>query len=43
MVRQGEIIGLAGSTGLSTGPHLHWAAKINEARIDPLALLEIEF
>ncbi|MBP6059677.1 MAG: M23 family metallopeptidase [Candidatus Saccharicenans sp.] len=43
MVRQGEVIGLAGSTGLSTGPHLHWAAKINEARIDPLALLEIEF
>jgi len=40
---RGQVIGLAGSTGLSTGPHLHWAAKINQARVDPLALLEIEF
>jgi len=43
MVSRGQVVGLAGSTGLSTGPHLHWAAKINEARVDPLALLEIEF
>jgi len=43
MTDRGQVIGLAGSTGLSTGPHLHWAAKINQARVDPLALLEIEF
>jgi len=43
VVSRGQVVGLAGSTGLSTGPHLHWAAKINEARVDPLALLEIEF
>jgi murein DD-endopeptidase MepM/ murein hydrolase activator NlpD len=43
MADRGQMIGLAGSTGLSTGPHLHWAAKINQARVDPLALLEIEF
>jgi murein DD-endopeptidase MepM/ murein hydrolase activator NlpD len=43
MIDCGQVIGLAGSTGLSTGPHLHWAAKINQARVDPLALLEIEF
>jgi len=43
VVNRGQVVGLAGSTGLSTGPHLHWAAKINEARVDPLALLEIEF
>jgi hypothetical protein len=42
-VTKGELIGLAGSTGLSTGPHLHWAIKIKEARIDPLALLELSF
>ncbi len=43
MVKKGELVGLAGSTGLSTGPHLHWAVKIYEARVDPLALLELEF
>ncbi|MGB9863544.1 MAG: M23 family metallopeptidase [Candidatus Saccharicenans sp.] len=42
-VEAGQVIGLAGSTGLSTGPHLHWAVRINEARVDPLSLLELEF
>lgn len=42
-VSTGQVVGLAGSTGLSTGPHLHWAVKVNEARVDPLALLELEF
>lgn len=42
-VTTGQLIGLAGSTGLSTGPHLHWAMRINQARIDPLALLELKF
>ncbi|HEK85952.1 MAG TPA: M23 family metallopeptidase [Candidatus Aminicenantes bacterium] len=43
LVSKGQVIGLAGSTGLSTGPHLHWAIKINEARVDPLAFLELFF
>uniref|UniRef100_UPI004049903B M23 family metallopeptidase n=1 Tax=Candidatus Saccharicenans sp. TaxID=2819258 RepID=UPI004049903B len=43
MVRTGQVVGLAGSTGLSTGPHLHWAVKIYEARVDPLSLLELAF
>ncbi len=42
-VQAGQVIGLAGSTGLSTGPHLHWAAKIHEARVDPLSLLELDW
>lgn len=42
-VQTGQVIGLAGSTGLSTGPHLHWAAKIHEARVDPLSLLELDW
>jgi hypothetical protein len=42
-VRKGDVIGLIGSTGRSTGPHLHWAAKILRSRVDPLALLNISF
>lgn len=37
-VRQGEAIGRVGMTGRATGPHLHWAVKWRDARIDPAAL-----
>jgi murein DD-endopeptidase MepM/ murein hydrolase activator NlpD len=40
-VSRGEIIGAIGSTGRSTGPHLHWGVKINKQRIDPLSLLQL--
>jgi murein DD-endopeptidase MepM/ murein hydrolase activator NlpD len=42
-VKKGETIGLAGSSGLSTGPHLHWSARIGQSRIDPLSLLALSF
>lgn len=42
-VKKGETIGLVGSTGRSTGPHLHWGIKVLRSRIDPLALLGFSF
>lgn len=35
-VRQGQVIGWVGRTGRATGPHLHWAIKWREAKLDPL-------
>jgi len=41
LVERGSIIGAVGSTGRATGPHLHWAAQLRRARIDPDALLKL--
>ncbi len=43
VVKKGAVIGLAGSTGRSTGPHLHWSARLRETRVDPVALLSLSF
>ncbi|MGH7823955.1 MAG: M23 family metallopeptidase [Candidatus Binatia bacterium] len=40
VVRKGEIIALSGMSGRVTGPHLHWGARINNARVDPFQLVE---
>ncbi len=42
VVRKGDLLGRVGETGRSKGPHLHWSARIIDARIDPLGLLELE-
>lgn len=44
-VEAGDILGLVGSTGDSTGPHLHWEISLdgslsNESLIDPLSILD---
>jgi murein DD-endopeptidase MepM/ murein hydrolase activator NlpD len=35
-VRQGQVIGYVGSTGVSTGPHCHYEVLINSAFVDPM-------
>jgi murein DD-endopeptidase MepM/ murein hydrolase activator NlpD len=39
-VTSGQTIGLVGSTGRSTGPHLHFGVKIRSATIDPFTFIE---
>lgn len=39
-IRQGDIIGTVGSTGRSTGPHLHWGVYWRQMALDPLLWLE---
>ena len=37
-VSRGDYIGDVGSTGLSTGPHLHYSFYINDRYVDPLKI-----
>ncbi len=39
VLKKGDLLGTVGSTGLSTGPHLHWSVTLNNTYIDPLELV----
>jgi murein DD-endopeptidase MepM/ murein hydrolase activator NlpD len=39
-IKQGDIIGAVGTTGLSTGPHLHFEFRIGGRHVDPLTLAQ---
>lgn len=42
-VATGEVVGLVGMTGLSTGPHLHWELSIWGVNVDPMTWIATWF
>ncbi len=42
LVETGDQIGLVGKSGRVTGPHLHWGMRLNSARVDPYAFVDVK-
>jgi murein DD-endopeptidase MepM/ murein hydrolase activator NlpD len=40
-VSAGDVVGTVGSSGRSTGPHLHWSVRLRGDRVDPLSLVAV--
>ena len=41
-IGRGEVIGYVGSTGRSTGPHLHMGMKLRGTNVNPLSVIHLE-
>jgi murein DD-endopeptidase MepM/ murein hydrolase activator NlpD len=40
-ISKGDVLGQVGSTGRSTGPHLHWGFRVHGSRVDPFSLVRV--
>ena len=40
-ISKGDVMGQVGSTGRSTGPHLHWGVRVHGSKVDPFSLLRV--
>ena len=40
-ISKGDVLGQVGSTGRSTGPHLHWGVRVHGAKVDPFSLIRV--
>jgi len=43
VVNAGDLVGLAGSTGRSRGPHLHFEVRYKDVALDPLRLIDFDY
>jgi murein DD-endopeptidase MepM/ murein hydrolase activator NlpD len=41
-VQRGDVLGYAGSTGRSTGPHLHWVLYVNGMNVNPAQWIKLQ-